>query len=144
MRIRISKRILLNGFGCFIAILLLPLTKPVNAGLPDRETYKYVTNRYNVFLEATRGGCSHYANPEQITEKNATRYLPVLVVRGEGGGTLCNGIFEFLSLRVDCQKNLVDYNSYIGSPSNWNEAKPYKDTRLALKVCSLPAKPSSN
>ena len=144
MRTRILKKILLNGFGCCIAMLILSLTKPVQAGLPDRETYEYVTKRYNVFLEATRGGCSHYANYEQITEKGATRYLSVLVVRGEGGGTLCNGVFEFISLRVECQNNLVAYNNYIASPANWKESKPYKDARLSLKVCSLPAKPPSN
>ena len=144
MGTKISKKILLNGFSYCIAMLILPITQPLQAGLPDRETYEYVTKRYNVFLEATRGGCSHYANAEQITEKGAIRYLPVLVVRGEGGGTLCNGVFEFISLRVDCPNNLVAYNNYIASPANWKESKPYKDARLSLKVCSLPAKPPSN
>lgn len=125
---------------CSIPMLLLSVTTPIQAGLPDEETYEYLLKRYSIFLEAMRDGCSRYANPRHVVKKGSTRSLQVLIVRGERGGTLCNGVFRFESLRVDCQTNLVAYDDYIASPANWNESKPYKNPELARRVCSLPVK----
>ncbi len=108
------------------------------AGLPDNETYEYIKKRYSLFLETTRDGCVYYANPKQITRENSIRFLSVLLT--QGAGTICNGIMEFQTLRVDCKNNLISYNNYVGSSYNWQEEKPYQNTEIARKICRLPSR----
>lgn len=121
-----------------IALSLAP-TISVRAALPDQETYNFVTERYNLFLEDTRGGCSNYANPTTLAQNSTNPNLlsvRVLQTRGERGGSLCNGVFEFKQLSVNCQTSAVIYSDLIGSPATWAE-KPYQNEELAAKVCSL-------
>ena len=114
-------------------------TVPAHAALPDPETYDFVTERYNLLLENTRGGCSNYANPATLVQDSDNSPLvgvTVLQMRGEPGGSMCNGVFEFKQLSVNCQTAEVMYRDLIGSPANWTE-QPYQNEDLANKVCSL-------
>jgi hypothetical protein len=119
--------------------LSLASTVPAQAALPDQETYDFVTERYTLLLENTRGGCSNYANPatlSQASDNSALLSVTVLQMRGDPGGSLCNGVFEFQRLSVNCQTAEVMYRKLIGSPATWNE-QPYQNEDLANKVCSL-------
>ena len=119
--------------------LSLASTVPVRAALPDQETYDFVTERYSLLLEDTRGGCSNYANPATLSQESDNSPLvsvTVLQTRGESGGSMCNGVFEFKQLSVNCQTAEVIYRDLIGSPANWTE-RPYQNGELANKVCSL-------
>ena len=119
--------------------LSLATTVPARAALPDQETYDFVTERYSLLLENTRGGCSNYANPDtlsQASDNSPLLSVNVLQTRGEVGGSMCNGVFEFKELSVNCQTAEVMYRDLIGSPANWTE-QPYQNEDLANKVCSL-------
>ncbi|MEP0870564.1 hypothetical protein NDA01_12195 [Trichocoleus desertorum AS-A10] len=119
--------------------LSLTSTVSVRAALPDQETYDFVTERYSLLLEDTRSGCSNYANPatlSQASDNSPLLTVRVLQMRGEVGGSLCNGVFEFKQLNVNCQTAEVMYRDLIGSPANWTE-QPYQNEDLANKVCSL-------
>lgn len=115
------------------------ITLPSLAALPDQETYEFVSQRYHVSLENTRGGCTYYANPDTLVhdaQNPAMQSLTVLLTRGEGGGSMCNGVFEFKNLTVNCQTAEVVYSDRIGSPASWND-QPYVDSNLASQVCAL-------
>ncbi|HEY9858284.1 MAG TPA: hypothetical protein V6D16_02180 [Candidatus Obscuribacterales bacterium] len=119
--------------------LSLATTVPARAALPDQETYDFVTERYTLMLEDTRGGCSNYANPatlSQASDNSPLLSVTVLQTRGENGGSMCNGVFEFKQLSVNCQTAEVTYRDLTGSPASWNE-QPYQNEDLANKVCSL-------
>ena len=119
--------------------LSLASTVPAHAALPDPETYDFVTERYSLLLENTRSGCSNYANPatlSQASDNSPLLSVSILQMRGEQGGSLCNGVFEFKQLSVNCQTAEVMYRDLIGSPANWTE-QPYQNEDLASKVCSL-------
>nr|WP_290226502.1 hypothetical protein [Trichocoleus desertorum] len=119
--------------------LSLATTVPARAALPDQETYDFVTEHYSLLLEDTRGGCSNYANPgtlSQASDNSPLVSVNVLQMQGEVGGSMCNGVFEFKELNVNCQTAEVMYRDLIGSPANWTE-QPYQNEGLANKVCSL-------
>src|SRR6478672_6158163 len=100
--------------------LSLASTGPAHAALPDQETYDFVTERYSLLLENTRGGCSNYANPATLSQESDNSPLlsvSVLQMRGEVGGSMCNGVFEFQELSVNCQTGEVMYRNLIGSPA---------------------------
>lgn len=115
------------------------MTLPALAALPDQETYEFVSQRYNLPIENTRGGCTYYANPDTLYQNRnnpAIRGLSVLLMRGEQGGSMCNGVFEFKDLTVNCQTEEVVYSDRIGSPATWND-QPYVNSGLASEVCAL-------
>lgn len=133
--------------GCLLAAIALLLpgwSLTAWADGPDRETTEYILKRYTVAVDSTRGGCTIYANPKAVYqgEKANQRVLPVLQIRGELGGTLCNGVFEFKTLEVNCATKQVAYVERIGSPSMWEEPKFYDDDDTAQKVCALPVQRS--
>jgi hypothetical protein len=99
----------------------LALVVPSYAALPDQETFEFVTRRYTLLLEEDRGGCGYYANLDTLTQNGTARTVSVLRMRGESGGSLCNGIFEFKVLSVDCAQGEVSYSDRIGSPATWEE-----------------------
>lgn len=112
---------------------------PTQAAFPDAETVKFVTRKYNLFLENTRSGCGYYTNPNTLTrssENPSLRELSVLLMRGETGGTMCNGVFEFWVLTVNCQTSEISYSERIGSPATWTQ-NFYKNFEVSQKVCAL-------
>jgi hypothetical protein len=85
-----------------------------------------------------RSDCSRFAIPGSVVKEGSTRYLQVLVTRGESDGTICSGAFSFQSLKVDCKTSMVAYMDFIATPFDWRGSKPYENPELASKVCSLP------
>jgi len=122
-----------------VAGLCLFLGSPALAGLPDEETYNYVKKRYSILIDGKRrGDCSRFARPGSVVKEGSSRYLQVLVTRGESDGTICSGAFSFESLRVDCKTSMVAYKDFIATPFDWSDSKPYENPELARTVCSLP------
>lgn len=133
----------LQALLCILASLGI-FTGSSMAALPDESTYEYVTKKYKTLLETTRSGCSRYANTSNVTSVGPVRYLIVLQTRGDNllSGTMCNGVFEFLSLRVDCQLDLVQFNPRHGSYSQHKEQEEARiDKNLSRTVCALEAIP---
>lgn len=122
--------IILSCLASFLPIL------PGHAALPDQETYDLITSRYHLSLEQTRGGCGYYANPSTLTVNGSQRALTVLHMRGDPGGSACNGIFEFLILSVDCNTNQVSYSDRLASPANWVE-NWHNNPEVASTVCAM-------
>jgi hypothetical protein len=86
--------------GIVAACLIIPARG--NTALPDTETYDFVKGKYTSLLDEDRGGCGYYARPEAISQNGEIRELTVLHTAGPSGGTMCNGVFSFKVLRVDC------------------------------------------
>jgi hypothetical protein len=118
------------------SVCILTIASPTPAALPDRETYDFVTSRYTLLLEQTRSGCGYYANPDTLYVKGNDRGLLVLLMRGNPGGSLCNGVFEFKNLEVRCKTGEIAYIDRIGSPANWKE-EWYSNPGVAKQVCAL-------
>jgi hypothetical protein len=127
------------SFVLSIAGLCIFAGSPAVAGLPDEETYNYVKKRYSLLVDGQRrSDCSRFARPGSVVKEGTTRYLNVLVTRGENDGTICSGAFSFQSLRVDCKTNMVAYMGFIATPFEWRDSTPYENPELARTVCSLP------
>ncbi|MEB3277412.1 MAG: hypothetical protein VKK42_00630 [Lyngbya sp.] len=112
---------------------------PSLAAFPDAETVEFVTRKYNVLLENTRSGCGYYANPNTLTvssQNSSVRELSVLLKPGEISGSMCNGVFEFWVLTVNCQTSEISYSERMGSPANWTQ-NFYKNLEVSQKVCGL-------
>lgn len=124
------------GILTFATGLLLQII-PSQAALPDQETYNFARQKYNLLVQISRGGCSYYANPQTLSIEGNTRILSVLLTRGEtGGGSSCNGIFEFLRLTVRCQSQEISYSEAIGSPANIVEEWQLNE-EVTNRICSL-------
>ena len=135
--------LLIKKLSCFSGILTLivavmvPINLPSQAALPDQETYNFVRHKYNLLLQISRGGCSYYANPQTLSVQGNIRVMSVLLTRGDGGGgSACNGIFEFLRLTVRCQSQEISYSDAIGSPANIGE-EWQQNLEVANRICSL-------
>lgn len=107
------------------------------AALPDQETYDFVRTKYSLLLEETRSGCGYYANPATLTINGDERTLLVLLTRGQTGGSMCNGVFEFQVLSVRCATGETSYSERIASPANYEE-RWYQNTDVAGQVCAIP------
>jgi len=131
-----------------IAFLGITPVHPSKAHLPDEETYNFVVKRYTLFVDSTRDGCNRYIRPADVYKIGPIRYAIALKLRtnheatgGNEGGTMCNGVFEFLSLRVDCDRSLISFNPKTASIPNYKEQDESEiNSVLARKICMLPAK----
>lgn len=135
--------LLMKKLSCFSGVLtllmavMIPINLQSQAALPDQETYNFVRHKYNLLLQISRGGCSYYANPQTLSVQGNTRVISVLLTRGDvGGGSACNGIFEFLRLTVRCQSQEISYSDAIGSPANMGE-EWQQNLEVANRICSL-------
>lgn len=122
--------------GAISLVAVLAASLPAIATIPDPETYAYIKSRYSLLLHEGRDGCAYYANPKAIAGRANQRRLPVLLASGVNGGSMCNGMFEFRSLLVDCDTNLITYTDTVGSPADW-KSQQYVDPDIIAKVCPL-------
>jgi hypothetical protein len=120
----------------FLFITCNAFFKKSIAALPDQETYDFVTSKYTLLLEQTRGGCGYYANPNTLSITGNERTVSILMMRGQPGGTACNGVFEFQVLSVRCQTGEVSYSEQLASPANWQEDW-HSNAEVAQQICSL-------
>lgn len=118
-----------------ISSLPLFTVLPIQAALPDNETYELVMSRYNILIEADTE-CSYYLNPSTLFISGNERAVSVLFTRGELGGSACNGVFEFQVLIVRCNTQEVSFSSQIASPANWTEDW-YREPQIAQQICTL-------
>lgn len=126
-----------SGILTLTTALMLPVNLSSQAALPDQETYNFARKRYNLLIRMSRDGCSYYANPQTLSIQENTRIVSVLLTRGEvGGGSGCNGIFQFLRLTVRCQNQEISYSDAIGSPANQQE-EWQPNLEVANRICSL-------
>lgn len=95
-----------------VVSLVLPGATAI-AALPDAETYKFVTSRYKLYIENTRGGCTYLANPQTLSRQGERRSISVLLTRGQDGGSACNGVFEFQQLQVNCNNQQIYYDEQL-------------------------------
>lgn len=118
------------GLGCSL------LSNLSHAALPDPETVEFIRERYSLIIDTQRSGCSYYANPETLGVQGRNRSISVLLMRGPSGGTMCNGVFKFQVLSVQCNSNHVSYSDRIGSPAN-DEENWVHNPEVARTICSL-------
>jgi hypothetical protein len=140
----------MSRIATLIVFSVLSLPLPVLAAYPDRETDEFVQRRYNLFLQATREGCTWYANPKSARmysdksaplnsygKRSVSVSVSVLQVRGEGGGTACNGVFEFLAVTAECESGYISWSRHIGSIPSWEVFRDNNYPQTASKICSL-------
>jgi hypothetical protein len=129
----------LRNFG-IVGLVCVGLALPSAAAYPDRATYEFTLEQYNLFLRNSRDGCGYYANPNTLTQPSNSpnlRELSVLVVRGgPGSGSGCYGVFEFQVLRVNCQTDEVRYARQ--TPGEQEDKLSWsKDEEVARLACDL-------
>lgn len=105
------------------------------AALPDEETYNFVISHYNLLIE-DETNCGFYANPNTLAINGNERSVVVLHTRGDVGGSMCNCIFEFQVLTVNCRSGEIVYSPQIASPANWAEQEQrYVSRTVANQIC---------
>lgn len=124
--------IALGGCGLMLGLL----SQPVQAALPDQDTYDFVMRRYDTLLTETRSGCGYYANLSTLVVEAETRSLSVLMTLGPSGGTACNGVFEFQVLSVRCDSQEISYSQRLASPANWQESWQ-QNPQVAELICAI-------
>ncbi|MBD2464820.1 hypothetical protein H6G89_27850 [Oscillatoria sp. FACHB-1407] len=121
--------------GLWSAINLSPI--PSHAGLPDAETYDFVMSRYNLPIQDDTD-CRYYANPKTLTINGDERRIIVLFTQGDVNSVMCNGVFEFQVLIVNCRLGEVTYSPQLDSPANWVlQEQRSIDYTVANQICSL-------
>ncbi|MDX2215806.1 MAG: hypothetical protein SFY66_21260 [Oculatellaceae cyanobacterium bins.114] len=107
------------------------------AALPDEETYNFVISRYSLLIQDDTD-CRYYANPSTLVINGDERRIVVLFTRGDRGGSLCNGIFEFQMLRVNCRLGEIVYSPQLDSPANWvHQEQRSINYTVANQICAL-------
>ena len=127
---------LLRQFAPWMVVIELLFGSTIaQAAYPPREIFDLAVKRYSVKLDSDRSSCANYANPNTLQHFGEYQTLSVIqMVDRDSPGSLCNGVFAFKVVRVNCSTSDVSYsNTSIVRPGDqWS-----KNAAIAEKVCSI-------